>query len=261
MTAPSLFVSHGSPMIVLDESPARSFLEAYGRAWEKPKAIIVASAHFMASGGVTLNGASAPDTIHDFGGFPGELYQIQYPAPGAPALAGRAADMLNGAGIPAHVDAERGNDHGVWTPLRLMAPAADIPVVALSIDLAQSPQWHWRVGRALAPLREEGVAIIGSGSATHNLRAFFTGQYPGGQKGDAWVQAFRDWLTDKIETGAKEELLAYRTLAPHARDNHPTEDHILPLFVALGAGDQRPGKRIHASVDHEILAMDAYAFG
>jgi 4,5-DOPA dioxygenase extradiol len=142
-----------------------------------------------------------------------------------------------------------------------MTPAADIPIVALSIDLAQSPEWHWRVGRALAPLREEGVAIIGSGSATHNLRAFFTGQYPGGIKGNVWVEEFRTWLTDKVEGGDTKDLLDYRRLAPHARDNHPTEDHILPLFIALGAGDQGPGKRIHASVDHEILAMDAYAFG
>lgn len=261
MLAPALFVSHGSPMIVIDQSPARTFLEAYGREWEKPKALIVVSAHFMAQGAAVLTSGKTPDTIHDFGGFPDELYQIQYPAPGAPALAARAAGMLRGAGIVAQTNADHGFDHGVWTPLRLMAPEADIPVVALSIDLAQSPEWHWRVGRALAPLREEGVAIIGSGSATHNLRAFFTGQYPQGAKGDAWVQDFRTWLTRKIETGAVEDLLAYRTLAPHARENHPTEDHILPLFVALGAGDQHPGTRIHASVDHEILAMDAYAFG
>lgn len=261
MKQPALYVSHGSPMIVLEQSPARTFLEDYGRHWEKPKAIILASAHYEAPGGPALTSGAAPETIYDFRGFPEALYQITYPAPGAPALAKQAADLLTEAGFSPRLDPARGFDHGVWTPLRLMRPAADIPVVALSIDLAQSAAWHFNVGRALAPLREQGVAIIGSGAATHNLRAYFTGQFPGGAKGNEWVEDFRDWMTKEIEAGRTDELLSYRALAPHARDNHPTEDHILPLFVALGAGGPGPGRRIHASVDHDILAMDAYAFG
>jgi 4,5-DOPA dioxygenase extradiol len=260
MTQPALYISHGSPMIVLDESPARSFLEQYGRDWNLPKAIMVASAHFEAQGGVALTGGEAPATVHDFGGFPPALYEMQYPAPGAPALAARAAALIAEAGIPTKILPEAGFDHGVWTPLKLMRPQADIPVVALSIDLGATPKWHYRVGQALAPLREEGVAIIGSGSATHNLRAFFTGQYPGGVKGGAWVESFRAWLLEKIEAGEVEDLLDYRSLAPHAADNHPTEDHILPLFVALGAAGPA-GRRIHASIDREILAMDNFAFG
>lgn len=260
MTQPALYISHGSPMIVLEDSPARSFLEQYGHDWTPPKAIIVASAHFEAQGGVALTGGTAPATVHDFGGFPPALYEMQYPAPGAPALAAQAAALIGDAGIRTKILPEAGFDHGVWTPLRLMRPQADIPVVALSIDLGATPEWHYRVGQALAPLREEGVAIIGSGSATHNLRAFFTGQYPGGEKGAAWVESFRAWVLEKIEAGEVEDLLDYRALAPHAADNHPTEDHILPLFVALGAGGPT-GRRIHASIDREILAMDNFAFG
>jgi 4,5-DOPA dioxygenase extradiol len=261
MTQPSLYVSHGSPMIVMDQSPARSFLEAYGRAWaEKPKAIIVCSAHYEAAGGPALTASAAPQMIYDFGGFPPALYQMQYPAPGAPALAERAAGLLEKAGFSPRLDAEWGFDHGTWTPLKLMQPAADVPVVAMSIDLHQSPQWHFNAGRALAPLREEGVAIIGSGSMTHNLRAFFTGQKPPGIKDNEWVEQFRDWVKAKAEAGAVDDLLDYRRLAPFARENHPTEDHFLPFFVALGAGADGVGKRIHDSVDHDILAMDAFSF-
>jgi 4,5-DOPA dioxygenase extradiol len=185
---------------------------------------------------------------------------MQYPAPGAPALAEQAADLLAQAGFSPQLDPEHGFDHGAWTPLKLMRPEADIPIVAMSIDLRQSPQWHFNAGRALAPLREEGVAIIGSGSMTHNLRAFFTKQRPPGISGNEWVEQFRDWVKEKAEAGEIEDLLNYRRLAPFARENHPTEDHFLPFFVALGAGAGNVGKRIHASVDHDILAMDAFTF-
>ncbi len=258
MTQPALYVSHGSPMIVLDQSPARSFLEAYGRDWaEKPKAIIIASAHYEAHG-PSLTVGAAPPMIYDFGGFPPALYQMQYPAPGAPALAEQAAALLAQAGFSPRLDPEWGFDHGTWTLLKLMRPEADVPVIAMSVDLRQSPEWHFNAGRALAPLREQGVAIIGSGSMTHNLRAFFTGQRPPGINGNEWVEQFRDWINEKIEAGAVEDLLNYRRLAPFARENHPTEDHFLPLFVALGAGGA--GRRIHASGDHDLLAMDAFAF-
>jgi 4,5-DOPA dioxygenase extradiol len=261
MKQPALYVSHGSPMIVVDQSPARAFLEQYGQEWAPPKAIIVASAHYEAPGGPELSSAPSPSTIHDFGGFPEILYHMKYPAPGAPALATEAAGLLAKAGFHPRLNPDRGFDHGVWTPLKLMAPQADIPVVSLSIDLAQSPEWHFRVGRALAPLRDEGVAIIGSGSATHNLRAFFTGQFPKTAKGQDWVEDFRAWLDEHIEAGDEQGLLRYRNAAPHAAENHPTEDHILPLFVALGAGGAGAGRRIHASIDHGVLAMDAFAFG
>ena len=257
MTAqPALFVSHGSPMIVLDPSPARDFLETYGRAHEKPRAIIVASAHYEAPGPSLSHGA-APRTVHDFGGFPDALYRIHYPAPGAPEIAARAADLLSGAGFTPRLDPARGFDHGVWTPLKLMYPDADVPVINLSVDPRQSPEWHWRVGRALAPLRDEGVMIIGSGSATHNLGEYFR---PHGEATPAWVKAFEQWLAETIEAGRTEDLLHYRERASEAVRNHPTEEHILPLFVPLGAASEGPGKRLHQSYDR-VLAMDAFGFG
>lgn len=261
MKSPALYISHGSPMIVVEQSQARTFLEDYGRRWASPKAIIVASAHYEAPGGPELTSGRSPETVHDFGGFPEILYRMRYPAPGAPEIAAAAAELLAEAGFAPRLNPERGFDHGVWTPLMLMQPQADIPLVALSIDRAQSPEWHFNIGRALAPLRDEGVAVIGSGSATHNLRAFFSGQFPAGAKGQDWVEDFRAWLAQHIEAGDAASLLDYRRQAPHAIENHPTEDHILPLFVALGAGGPGPGKRIHASVDHSVLAMDSFAFG
>jgi 4,5-DOPA dioxygenase extradiol len=255
MTQPALFVSHGSPMIVLDPSPARTFLETYGREHAKPRAIVVASAHYEAPG-PSLSSGPAPRTVHDFGGFPDALYRIAYPAPGAPDIAARAGDLLRGAGFDVRLDPARGFDHGVWTPLKLMYPDADVPVVDLSVDIARTPEWHWRVGQALAPLRDQDVMIVGSGSATHNLREYFRPHEPGTP---AWVVAFEEWLFHAIEDGRVDDLLHYRERAPEAVRNHPTEEHILPLFVALGAAGAAPGKRLHHSYDR-VLAMDTFAF-
>ena len=254
VSQPALFVSHGSPMIVLGDSPARAFLEAYAAGAPGPQAIVVASAHYEATG-PSLSTSAAPATIHDFGGFPPALYEMVYPVAGAPELARRAASLLGGAGFAPRLDPARGVDHGVWTPLKLMYPGADIPVVSLSVDPAQSPDWHWRVGRALAPLRAEGVLILGSGSATHNLGAYFQ---PRADPTPDWVQRFETWLFEAIGDGRTSDLLDYRRLAPDAVANHPTEEHILPLFVALGAADGA-GVRLHQSYDR-VLAMDAYSF-
>jgi len=256
MTQPSLFVSHGSPMIVLNPSPARDFLEHWAQGRENPRAIIVASAHYEAPG-PSLSSAPAPKTIHDFGGFPDALFQMQYPAPGAPEIAARARPLLTQAGFAPRLDPARGIDHGVWTPLKLMYPAADVPVVDLSVDPGQSAAWHYKVGQALKPLRDDGVMIIGSGSATHNLSEYFR---PHGPATPAWVTGFEDWLFHAIAEGRTDDLLNYRTRAPDAARNHPSEEHILPLFVALGAGDAGAGQRLHQSYDR-VLAMDCYAFG
>lgn len=241
-------------MIVLEQSPANAFLREYGRGWEKPNAILVVSAHYKAPGPAIVASA-APPTIHDFGGFPEALYRLRYPAPGAPALAARAHDLLAAAGFSPRLDAAHGYDHGVWTPLILMAPEADIPVLAVSIDPRQSPAWHYEMGRALAPLRDDGVLIIGSGAATHNL--FFRMRPPLGV--EAAVERFRAWLETAVREGRVDDLLHYRDRAPFAVAHHPTEDHILPLFAALGAGDGA-GRRIHASVDGGVIAMDTFAF-
>lgn len=259
MTLPSLFVSHGAPTIVIDQSPAARFLEALPATLPRPRALLVASAHFERAT-PTLTGGAHPATIHDFGGFPRALYEMSYPAPGDPALAARAAALIEAAGLPVTIDRTHGFDHGVWTPLKLMYPQADIPTLALSVSPHASPAAHVALGAALAPLREEGVLVIGSGAATHDLSAVFR---PGVGPDDpmpAWVSAFAQWLADAIEAGRVEDLIAYAERAPEARRNHPTPEHILPLFVALGAGGGGPGRRLHASAAFGALAMDMYAF-
>ena len=259
-TLPALFVSHGSPTLAIEPSAARDFLSGLGAMLPRPNAILVISAHFNAPR-PTLTAARQPETIHDFGGFPDALYRLQYPSPGAHALAGEIAGMLRDAGFEAVTEDVRGLDHGAWIPLMLAYPDADIPVLQLSISMNRSPDWHYRLGQALAPLREQGVLIVGSGGATHNLRAFFTYRPSLDTPAPPWVTDFAEWLAGRIEAGDHAAVLAAVQSGPHGRDNHPGMDHILPLFVALGAGGAGPGRRIHASTTYGILAMDAYSFG
>lgn len=258
---PTLFVSHGAPNLILHNVPARRFLERYGAEVGRPKAILVASAHFETEA-PCLTADERPETIHDFGGFEPELYRMTYPAPGAPDLAARAAELLTEAGLPAGLAHSRGLDHGAWVPLKLLYPGADIPVVELSVQPRRGAEHHLRVGRALAPLRRDGVLVIGSGVLTHNLSEFFRGGYAEDAPAPDWVAEFGEWMRDRIETGAVDELAAYRSRAPHAQRNHPSEEHILPLFVAMGAaGAAARGRRVHSSYSHGVLQMDAYAFG
>ena len=200
----------------------------------------------------------APRTIHDFSGFPAALYKLNYPAPGSPELADRIITLLNQAGITAQIDPDRGFDHGTWTPLMLAYPAADIPVVQLSIQYHQDVTHHRQLGEALTALRQEGVLVIGSGSVTHNLQAF-SAQY------DApppfWVQQFDQWLGETIAQHDWQHLMQYRQLAPYANENHPTEEHLLPLFVALSAaGAEAKGIQLHQSYTYGAFSMAAYAF-
>lgn len=258
---PALFVSHGSPMIVIDNSPARTFLEGLaGRLPAQPDAIVLFSAHHDEPV-VSIAAAARPETIHDFGGFPAELYAVRYPAPGKPELAGRVEELLDEAGIANRLDAQRGFDHGAWTPMMLAWPNADIPIVQVSINTNQSPDYHYRLGQALASLRDENILLLGSGAMTHNLRAFFRGGFPASAPVEGWVADFLGWLDDRLEAGDTEAALHLLEQAPHGHDNHPTTEHILPLFVALGAGGAAPkATKLHASVDHGVLAMDAWRF-
>ncbi|MBD3734505.1 MAG: dioxygenase [Sphingopyxis sp.] len=264
---PSWFLSHGSPMMALEPSPARDFLAGLGNSLPRPRAILVVSAHHDAAyqnGRATVTASPAPPTIHDFGGFPEELFAMRYPAPGDPALAQRVVDLLAAHGLTVAADPERGLDHGAWVPLSVIYPDADIPVVQLSIASTASPEWHYALGQALAPLRDEGVLVIGSGSITHNLRAFFTTRPAIGAPAPAWVSDFTAWVAGRMEANAIDDVLHAVERAPHGKDNHPTPDHILPLFVAMGAGadgDNLHAKRLHASTTHAFLAMDVYAFG
>ncbi|MEQ8964941.1 MAG: class III extradiol ring-cleavage dioxygenase [Azospirillaceae bacterium] len=259
--APALFVSHGSPMLAIEDCPARRFLADYGAGLPAPSAIIVASAHWETAA-PTLSTAPRPATIHDFGGFPDALYALDYPAPGAPGVAVAAARRLRAAGLTADTDDGRGLDHGAWVPLRLMIPDADIPVVSLSVQPMAGPAHHLAVGRALAPLRDEGVAILGSGALTHDLRTLFGTRPELDAAPPSWVTDFADWVAEAVAAGRIDDLVHYRCRAPHAARNHPTEEHVLPLFVALGAGGPgAAGARVHSSTTYGLLAMDAFAFG
>ncbi len=242
---PSLFISHGSPMLALTPGPAHDFLRQLGRTLS-PKAIVVVSAHW-ASERLRVSASARPETIHDFGGFPRALFECQYPAPGEPELALRLARQLNAAPV------ERGLDHGAWVPLSLMFPAADVPVVSLSLPVTWSNQALVELGEKLAVLRAEGVLVIGSGSLTHNLAEM----QAAGTPMPTWVGEFTDWIHGKLTTGERDALLEWET-APKARRNHPTPEHFQPLLVALGAGGK--ARRLHHSVEHGVLAMDVYAF-
>jgi len=256
---PSLFLSHGAPTLPLDDCPAREFLKGLGAKLPRPRAVLAISPHWE-TGAPTLNRVALNETIHDFYGFPDELYRLRYPAPGSAALAEQAARALALAGFVPKLDNERGLDHGAWVPLMLMYPHADIPVVELSIQTPLGPDHHLKLGRALAPLRQQDVLIAGTGSFTHNLRAMDRRRLDAPEP--PWSQGFSDWIHAAITNGRTRDLIAYRRLAPYAVQAHPEEDHFLPLFAALGAGGEgaKP-ERLHKSATFGSLRMDCYAFG
>lgn len=259
---PTLFVPHGSPVFALESGAAGLRLaQTAAELPRPPRAIVVASAHWDTATPM-VGAASRPETIHDFWGFPDPLYDIRYPAPGAPELAGTVVRHLLAAGQQART-AEHGLDHAVWIPLRLMFPEADIPVIPLSIQSHRGPEHHYRLGQALAPLLADDVLIVGSGNLTHNLRDVQLARVsPGGTAAaPRYVREFADWVWQRIADGDIDALLDYRRQAPEAQRAHPTADHLLPLFVALGAaGAHREVRRIHTGTDYHVLAMDAYAF-
>ncbi|WP_447554962.1 DODA-type extradiol aromatic ring-opening family dioxygenase [Vreelandella sp. EE22] len=242
---PSLFISHGSPMLALTSTPAHRFLRELGHNLT-PKAVVVVSAHWE-SLALKVSHAAWPETLHDFGGFPRELFECRYPAPGEPALAQRLATLLE-----AHL-VERGFDHGAWVPLSLMFPKADIPVVSVSLPIRWSNEQLVALGEKLAALREEGVLIIGSGSLTHNLYETMAldSTMP------AWVGEFSDWVSTQFAQNNRDALLEWQR-APEASRNHPTPEHFQPMLVAMGAGGD--ARQLHHSVEHGVLAMDVYAF-
>jgi 4,5-DOPA dioxygenase extradiol len=255
-TQPSLFISHGAPDLALQDVPASRFLRELGRTIIRPDAIVIASAHDEASG-VLVRAPARFRTWHDFGRFDDRLFEMRYEPEGAPAVADEALRLLEEAGLkPARSDAAQ-LDHGAWVPLSLIFPDSDIPIVTVSIDPKRSPEWHEAVGRALAPLRKRNVLVVGSGSISHNLHAVFAS----GGADRQWVEAFTEWLAERAEAGDRQALLAAMREAPEALRNHPTDEHLLPFFVALGAGGEGPGRRLHHSYTYDVLAMDAYTFG
>ena len=253
---PPLFLSHGSPMHALEPGAVGEVWARLARAAPKPRAIVIASAHWE-TGLPMLTGNSKPDTIHDFFGFPEPLYRIRYPAPGAPDVAARAAGLLKDAGFTAAVDGCRGLDHGAWAPLLHMYPDAAIPVLQLAVQTAFGPAHHVAVGRALAPLAAEDVLLIGSGHMTHNLRD----RRADGSAPLAYAREFQAWVDEKIRSRALDALADYRSQAPHGERAHPTEEHFLPLFFALGAaGPGYRADRVYDAIESGALAMDAYRF-
>jgi 4,5-DOPA dioxygenase extradiol len=255
---PALFVSHGSPTLPLQSGPAVDFLKGLGGRLDRPEAILMVSAHWDTDR-PAVSAARNPETIHDFYGFPPELYRLRYPAPGAPRLAERASALLQQKGMETDIDPGRGLDHGAWTSLYLMYPEADIPVAQFSIQSHLGPAHHVKLGEALRPLRDEGVLIMASGGATHNLRELSMRR--GSRVAEPWTVEFNEWLADAVLARREDDLVDYRRRAPHAVRNHPTDEHLIPLFVAVGAGD--PGgrtERLHSSVESGVISMDAYRF-
>ena len=256
---PALFVSHGSPTLILEtDAPAHVFLSQLAAQLPRPRAVLVISAHWETAI-PTVSAAAAPETIHDFYGFPAELYRRRYPAPGAPETAARVVELLEKAGSPVAAHPSRGLDHGAWAPLSLIWPAADVPALQLSVQPQADAAAHLALGRALRPLLDEGVLVLGSGSATHNLRAL---DWRGGDGPPAdWSTGFADWLTDRVTAGDAAAAADWLKQAPYARMAHPTDDHFMPLPVAWGAaGEGARGSLLHDSYMMGSLGMQAYRF-
>ena len=245
---------------------------AAGRAWAavaqrlpRPRAVLIASAHWETQLPM-LSTAEKPETIYDFGGFPDELYKLKYQAPGAPEVARRALELLKAASLPASVNACRGLDHGAWVPLMHMYPNADVPVAQISVQTSLDAAHHLRLGAALAPLTKEDVLIVGSGHMTHNLRDWMEfvrrhGRQPAETPPAPYVEAFRGWVDRALREDDRAALAAWKERAPHALRAHPSDEHFLPLPVALAAAGPSPRvEHIDAGVDAGVLAMDAYLF-
>ncbi|WP_411960613.1 DODA-type extradiol aromatic ring-opening family dioxygenase [Pseudomonas mandelii] len=252
---PSLYISHGSPMLALEPGASGPALARLAAEMPKPKAIVIVSAHWE-SNDLLVSGNPRPETWHDFGGFPKALFEVQYPAPGNPQLAGEVVELLHADNLPARIDTKRPFDHGVWVPLSLMYPQADIPVVQVSLPTRGGPALQTRVGHALASLREHGVLLIGSGSITHNLREL--DWHAGPESVEPWARTFRDWMIEKLAANDEAALHDYRQQAPNAVRNHPSDEHLLPLYFARGAGGEF--SVAHQGFTMGALGMDIYRF-
>ena len=250
----SLFISHGAPTLAIEDNSSANFLRNLSTKIPAPKAIIVISAHWETDL-PEITGSAQPETIHDFYGFPKQLYDLQYNVAGDLELANKIAKLL---GKQAKINNQRGLDHGAWNPLMLIYPDANIPVVQLSVQPQKNAEWHYQIGRSLSPLKNDDVLIIGSGSLTHNLYEALRGNH---KEVPNWVSEFANWVADKVAQNDVASLLNWEILAPYAQKNHPTPEHFLPFFVALGAANSPlNAKRIHTDTTFGVLAMDAYEF-
>ena len=254
---PAVFISHGSPMVAVQRGAYQYALAEFGRT-VRPSAIVAVSAHWGSADTISINGAVRHSTMHDFGGFPSALYELTYNAPGSPELAERIASLLRADKWEPKVISGRGLDHGVWIPLRLMYPDADIPVVEVSVPLQFPPEDLYRIGEAMAPLRHEGVLILASGGVVHNLRlAHFEDVH---HAVDPWAAEFDAWFRDAVEQNQLTDLFRFQVTAPHAQLAVPTFEHFAPVFVVLGAG--APASRvatIYEGFEHGNISMRSFA--
>ena len=258
MRLPGIFISHGSPMLALDAGPTGQAWQALAQLLSKPRAIVAVSAHWSAP--ITLIGSTKEHSaIHDFYGFPAALYDIAYMPPGEPALAKAVYEQLQRSDWPAQLDNMRGLDHGAWVPLRRMYADADIPVVPVSINSQRGPDYHYRLGQILAPVLHDDVLLLASGGMTHNLGEIMWGATA--ENTPKYVMDFQDWFHTKLKANDINALLDYRRLAPQAQRAHPGDEHLLPLFVALGAaGNKAIASRDYSAITEGVLAMDVYRF-
>lgn len=255
--APVFFISHGAPTFALEPGQLGARLNAVGKDLSGVKAVLVVSPHWQTNG-VRVMANKSPATLHDFGGFPRPLYDLQYPAPGHLQFAVEASRLLADAGLKVDLDDERGLDHGAWVPLLHLLPAAEIPVFQVSMPHTLDAAGALHLGRALAPLRQRGVLIVGSGSMTHNLFEF----RQSGTGKATYAREFAAWVRQAVLADAVDTLVDYRRLAPHAMRAHPTEEHFLPLLVAVGAsGDESAVQVIANEITYGMLSMESYVWG
>jgi len=254
---PAVFISHGAPTVAMQDDGYTRALAAQG-APLRPKGVVVVSAHWEVAGPVRVNVGTAPSLIYDFSGFPEELYAIEYPAPGSPEMAGAVVGLLEAAGIEAEPERARGWDHGLWVPLRILYPDAGVPIVEVSLPVPRTPETVSKMGAALAPLRDQGVMLVGSGGVVHNLRRL---RWDGEGPPEPWARAFDEWVAERLERRAFDEIARYRAEAPHPELAVPTTEHFDPLFFALGAtaAEDRLAT-IYAGFTFGSLSMRSVAF-
>ena len=256
---PTLFVPHGAPTFALRPGAAGAAVEQIAKMLPYPRGVVVISPHWDTPQPIVGTG-NQHETIHDFWGFSEELYDIHYPAIGYPEGAEEIAKAIETAGFSVIRDNQRGLDHGAWVPLRFMYPKGDVPIIPLSLQSHTGPDGAYQLGQALAPVTERGFMIVATGSITHNLRDYQYAWQTDGRT-PAYVKPFADWIAQRVAENDIPALLDYLHQAPSANQAHPTEEHLLPLFVALGAaGPKRRGKRVYAGIDDFVIAMDAYIF-
>lgn len=254
---PLFFISHGAPTFALEPGKLGPQLRTLGAQLEGVRAVLVVSPHWQTRG-VSVSTTAAPETIYDFGGFPSALYDLQYPAAGAPQIAEQVATLLMDAGYATCLDTRRGLDHGAWVPLYHLLPKAQIPVFQVSMPYDLNTEQALQLGRTLAPLRARGVLIVASGSMTHNLREFRQGT----NQPASYVQEFSAWVRAAVLANALTPMAHYRNEAPHAARAHPTEEHFLPLLVALGAQVEGDAPQlIDGGIEHDMLSMDSFVWG